>query len=285
MCLENTTIVISKTNCDGIGNVLKGFISALSIHNDVVIECNHEYIYGKYDTILDKKYIYDHHIHQPHLNNKIKLQFYTCRLLVLLSEEDDQENIYNEFQYTNGCGNGELNRYFSFKKLIDWNYDSSKICDKIKSRIINVIKNIEFSPIIMENVNRFIEENNICENTVGVSVRTWKGCHENNINREYSFDVYRNKILGVLDENNFKNKIIFSFDNHNVENEYVNLCQQFGIKYITIKKPCNMNDLQYALYKIIILSKCRVCVANRISTFSELIFWFSECKIRMYPLF
>jgi hypothetical protein len=281
MSLENTTIVIRKTNCDGIGNVLKGFISALSINNDVVIECNKEYMYGNYDTILDSKYIYNNNI----LNNNKKQYFYTCRLLVLLSEENEQENIYNEFQHTNGCGNNELNHYFSFKKLIDWNYDSKIICNTIKTRIINIIQNIQFSPIIIDNVSKYINDNNINKNTLGVSVRTWKGAHENNINREYNFQVYNDKILDVLCENKFIDKIIFSFDNYNVENDYINLCEKNKINYIILKKPDYMNDLQYALYKIMILSNCGSCIANRISTFSELIFWFSYCKINMFPLF
>jgi hypothetical protein len=282
MSLENTTIIIKKTNCDGIGNVLKGFISALSIHNDVVIECNAEYMYGNYDTILDNKYIYNTNVIN---NNKTKQYFYTCRLLVLLSEENEQENIYNEFQDTNGCGNYELNNYFSFKKLIDWNYDPIRICDTIKNRIINIIQNIQFSPIILDNVNKYINDNGINTNTLCVSVRTWKGSHENNINREYNFEVYNNKILDIIHENSFIDKIIFSFDNHSVEQDYINLCEKNKIRYSILKKPDYMNDLQYALYKVMILSKCNLCIANRISTFSELIFWFSFCKIKMSTVF
>jgi hypothetical protein len=44
---------------DGIGNVLKGFITASGISNNVVIECNPTYMYGNYDTILDDRHIFN----------------------------------------------------------------------------------------------------------------------------------------------------------------------------------------------------------------------------------
>jgi hypothetical protein len=100
-------IVIRKSYVDGIGNVFKGFISALGLQDDVVIECNPNYIYGVYDTILDDKFIFKNKGH------KIEY-FYTSRLLVQKCEEDIQENVYNEFQRTDGCQNPNLNHFFSF---------------------------------------------------------------------------------------------------------------------------------------------------------------------------
>ena len=119
------------------------------------------------------------------------------------------------------------------------NYDSTIICNKIKTRIINIIQNIQFSPIIIDNVSKYINDNNINKNTLGVSVRTWKGAHENNINREYNFQVYNDKILDVLCENKFIDKIIFSFDNYNVENDYINLCEKN--KNVSIILICNIS--------------------------------------------
>lgn len=278
---NNTQIVISKTNCDGIGNVFKGFISALGIHSNVVIECNNDYMYGNYDTILDNKFIYSNN----NSDNKIE-RFYTCRLLVLKEEEEFQENILNEFTYTNGCGNSSLNHLFSFCKLIDWNYDSSKICDKVKNRIFNTIDRIIFKNIIIDKVNLISKDFNN-KNILGVSVRTWKSKHEHNIDRLYNFDIYKKEIINTILRNDIK-KVVISFDNDSVKNDYITFLNNYDVEIIILEKNNNLleiNELQFAIIKVLVLSKCNYLIANRISTFSELIFWFSKCKIKVIPLF
>lgn len=273
MISPETQIVISKTHTDGLGNVMKGFISAFSIHPNTVIECNPEYMYGNYDTILNEKHIY----RTPSVIHSES--FYTSRLLVLASEESEQENIYNEFQYTNGCGNPNLNHIFSMTKLIDWNYDASRISSSIKSRIINTIKQIEFSKVVIDHVNEFWNKYGDTD-ALGISVRTWKGKHESSIDRPYTFETYCDAIQLTQAK-----LAIISFDNHSVENEYVDLCKSLNIKCIVLRKPIDLNDLQFILYKMMILSRCSLLIANRISTYSELVFWFSECKIKVNPVF
>ena len=79
--MKNCQLVIKKTNCDGIGNVIKGYITALSISSTSKIENNPDYIYGNYATILHKKHIYE----SDNTENVEKV--YTCRLLILKEEE------------------------------------------------------------------------------------------------------------------------------------------------------------------------------------------------------
>jgi len=54
---------------------------------------------------------------------------------------------------------------------------------------------------------------------------------------------------------------------------------------VILSKENSINDLQFAIIKIILLSKCNYFIANRISSFSELVFWFSKCNIKVFPLF
>ena len=116
-------------------------------------------------------------------------------------------------------------------------------------------------------------------------MRTWKAVHETNINREYSFDIYVNEIMSVLDKDKNVTNILFSIDNHEYEQSYINFFESMNINYHILKKNENMNDLQFAVIKMLLLSKCDYLIANRVSTFTELIFWFSKCKIKVHPLF
>src|SRR4029079_18381184 len=263
-----TQFKISKTSIDGLGNVLKGFISAYSINENSKVECNDSYSLGNYDTILNEK-----HIFKNNLNTE---PFYTCRFLILKNEENDQPLIKNEYSmYLDGCGNRKMDYLFSFKTAIDWGYDATKVSSKIKNRILSTINKIQFNPLIIDRVNQV----NLIHPVLGVSVRTWTAKHETNINRSYNFDTYKNEINSQLDK---VKTIVISLDQANVKNDYVDLLKDYNVIFLEQK---DLNDLQYALFKVLTLARCNVLIANRLSTFSELIYWFSQCQQQVIPLF
>lgn len=262
--------VITKTSCDGIGNVMKGFISALSVNPNTTIECNQEYSLGKYDTVFDSRHIY--------VDGQCE-KFYTCRLLVLREEEDEQENIVNEFQHTSGCGNPTLNHYYSLTKLIDWNYDVSRISTRVKNRILGTIDTLHFQPHILNAVNGYVSQF-LPGKTLGISVRTWKANHERNIDRPYNFHTYANAIRHYLPS---VSTIVLSVDNEDVLSEYLNLLQDKHV--IVLRHNDTNNETQTAFIKMLTLAKCDMFIGNRISTFSELVFWFSRCNIHVTTVF
>jgi hypothetical protein len=264
--------VITKTSCDGIGNIMKGFISALSVNSETKIQCNPEYIYGHYDTVLDEKHIYKEGDFEP---------FYTCRLLVLKSEESNQENIVNEFQYTNGCGNPNLNHHYSLTKLIDWNYDAQRVHPTVRNRILQTIQKINFRPEILYSVNKWTSQFRSSD-TLGISVRTWKAKHEQNIHRSYDANVYKQMILNNIQR---VSTVILSVDTDDILDEYTQFLRQFPVDTIILKKSDSENDIQFAFIKAIVLSKCKYLIGNRISTFTELVYWLSGCRIEVLSLF
>jgi hypothetical protein len=88
-----------------------------------------------------------------------------------------------------------------------------------------------------------------------------------------------------VENNNIKN-VLLSIDNEEYLHEYTELFKNYkNINLFILKKPDHLNDTQFAILKVMILSKCNFLIANRISTFTELIFWFSKCKIKVFPLF
>jgi len=278
--MENIQFIIKDYHVDvlGIGNILKCLISSLSVNPDTVIKCESSYIYGAYDTILDDRFIY-----KPEKPQKKELvKVYTCRLLILRSEEALQDTLPNEEWYMNGLANHRFNSYLSMTKRIDWNYDASKIHETVKQRIFHIIDQIRFKDIVTNHVHTMTQS--FKDNCLGVSVRTWKASHEKNIPRSYAFDTYKKKIMDIVAKHPEINQLVFSFDNHSVVNEYVELCAELNIGYVILDKTEDINAIQYAIIKALALSHCTYFIGNRISTFSELVFWFGKCKPVVYTV-
>jgi hypothetical protein len=287
----NVRFVVRKTACDGIGNVFKCFITGLSANPNTQIECNPDYIFGNYDSVLDRKHIFrEGSLQQEQDGPKMRNEYiYTSRLLVLAEEESHQSHIFSdENQEYNGISNMEYNYLYSPNVLIDYNYDPNRICDKVKQRIISVIQTIQFSMVIIDRVYR-----NVCfmaptGKRLGISVRTWRSFHEHGIVRPYNFETYANKILEVLNEVPDIQTIVLSFDNHSVEKQYLDLVEQFGKRVIVLMRDDGdicINPLQHSVVKMLSLARCEYFICNRISTFSELVFWFGGCKAKVFPLF
>ena len=255
----------------GIGNILKCFISGLSINSDTVIFCHKDYIYGHYDTVLDERFIFTGE------TKKNIQKISTCRLLLLRHEEEYQQNIPSSEWFMNGLSNRCFNHYFSFSKQIDWNYDPTKIHELVRARIFSSIDKIIFKPCITDEVQTFFK--NISHSTLGISIRTWKSHHEGIIDRSYDVDTYMNKITEVLQENKILS-IIISIDNEDYLSPYLELPN-----VIVLHKPSHFNDIQFAVYKMLVLSHTNHFIGNRMSTFTELVFWFSKHNTKVYPVF
>jgi hypothetical protein len=276
----NERFIIKDYRADllGIGNVLKCLISALSINNDTVIQCYDDYIYGSYDTILDDKFIYKGQTDKPLENVR------TARLLLLKSEESLQENIPSEEWYLGGLDNPKYHHYFSLTKAIDWNYNPDTLNPLVKNRIFQNIDKISFKPVIDAIVKK-VQESFQNEITLGLSIRTWNASHENNIKRAYNSETYFSKIEEVLNNHKDINKIVISIDNHQYADKYLEYFKNRNLKCLILNKNERINDIQYALIKALILAKCNYFIGNRISTFSELVFWFSKHKTKVYTVF
>jgi hypothetical protein len=287
----NVRFVVRKTACDGIGNVLKCFITGLSANPNTQIECNPNYIFGNYDTVLDRKHIFQEGSLQDEQNGaKMKNEYiYTSRLLVLAEEESHQSHIFSdENQEYNGTGNMAYNFLYSPNVLIDYNYDPDRICDKVKQRIISVIQAIQFSMLIHDRVYRNTSLMVSGGKRLGISIRTWRSFHEHGIERPYNFETYANKILEVLNEVPDIQTIVLSLDNHSVEKQYLDLVEQFGKRVVVLRRDDGdicINPLQHSVIKMLTLARCEYLICNRISTFSELVFWFGGCKAKVFPLF
>jgi len=272
-----TIFKVHVPNGAGIGNTLKGFISGLTVNPNTKIECNPRYILGNFDTVLDEKYI----LTEIDKQTNVIEHFSSCRWLILKKEEDIQRDLPYEYSNYNAVdlNNPKYTHIFTPKVTIDHYYDRTLIHDDVYFRFMKVIQSLVFKPIIYNEINKY---NIDFEKTLGISVRTWTASHEFNINRKYSFEIYKNAINDVLAKNPSINTIVLSLDNEIVESEYRQLLKNYP--NIIIYRETNVNHLQYVIIKMLLLSKCGYFICNRISTFSELVFWFSECKQKVIPL-
>jgi hypothetical protein len=272
-----TIFKVHVPNGAGIGNTLKGFISGLTVNPNTKIECNPRYILGNFDTVLDEKYI----LTEIDKQTNVIEPFSSCRWLILKKEEDIQRDLPYEYSNYNAVdlNNPKYTHIFTPKVTIDHYYDRTLIHDDVYFRFMKVIQSLVFKPTIYNEINKY---NIDFEKTLGISVRTWTASHEYNINRKYSFEIYKNAINDVLAKNPSINTILISLDNEIVESEYRELLKNYP--NIIIYRETNVNHLQYVIIKMLLLSKCGYFICNRISTFSELVFWFSECKQKVIPL-
>lgn len=262
-------LVLTMPRVDGIGNVVNGLVSGLAIDPETKITCNRDYSLGVYHTVFHPRYIYTGGPATP---------FGTFRLLVLKSEEADQVHTETEFKDIQTCGQSA----FSDQVAIDMNYDPTRLSGAVKTRLCRTFQSLEFLPCIPAWVKAETRHFRP-ETTLGVTVRTWTASHETNIQRPYSAAVYKEAIARELTP--AISHVVLSVDNDAHLDEYLAFLKAFPVTVHVLAHREGQNELQHAFVKALTLSACAVVIGSRMSTFTELVFWFGGCKPRIVPLF
>lgn len=262
-------LALTMPRVDGIGNIVNGLVSGLAIDPDTTITCNPEYSLGVYDTVFAPRHIYKGGSATP---------FGTFRLLVLKTEEAEQVHTETEFHDIQTCGQPA----FSNRVAIDMNYDPSRLSDAVRSRICRTFRSLDFLPCISEWVETEVQQFRP-ESALGVTVRTWTAPHESNIRRPYSAEVYKEAIARELTPD--ITHVVLSVDNPAHTAEYLAFLKAFPVTVHLLAQREGQNELQHAFVKALTLSKCAVVIGSRMSTFTELVYWFGACNPRIVPLF
>lgn len=277
--LDNEMMLLIPTSYgDGIGNLMKGYISALSINKNAKFDLSPlDNKYGLIQSVMSDIHIYDK-VRDSHF---IQEKFNTCRLMVLKEEEGLQSNLVNEFKGNDYGGNSKLIRYFAKNCLIDWFYEPSLVNEVVRNRILGVISQIKFKDDIYERVNQL--KSRIQHPSLAVSVRTWKAAHESNVKREYNPEVYKKAINEVLSSNPEIKTVVLSVDQDSSFLEYQMMFKSHPVLSLRHDETANM--IEGSVISFLVMSSCNFLVCNRISTFSELIYWYSGCKQSVRALF
>jgi hypothetical protein len=273
--LDITKIIINAGQ--GIGNTMKTFISCLSINDNTRIQCA-MCGFGEYFEMLDNRFIMSMHDERQNVK-EFKLNVW--RMYVLKSEEEFQENL-DIGAITEPDSN--FKDIFSNSTFIDGNYDRSLICDQVYNRLVSAIRKIKFLPNVYKELDKYVID---YPNALAISIRTWTGEFDIEVDdRKYSFDIYIDAITDQIKKHQVKT-IVMSIDNEEHASGYLNYFNHFfpGISIVNLGYYNKLSNVQRTLMKVLILSKCNYFVCSRTSTFSELVYWFSECKQIVTPLF
>ena len=265
----------------GLCNVLKSFVTAISIGETNILPRFDLHFDADYREILDDSLI----CHGPHeFGNSV----ISARLLILKSEEAEQSDLINDGKALGdhpNIVNKSLSYLFSTHS-IDWFYDRSLIADSVYNRIQNGISKIKFKNEVLSEVERV--SNNFEHPLLSIQIRTWRhqfdppNCTSirDGVIRDYDFETYKNAIDKFLP----KVKTIFlTSDSDSVLPEYLNYLKNYNV--ITYTRPSHVTQMQYSAATMLIASKCDMLVCSRLSTYAECIWWFGGCKADTIPVF
>jgi len=265
----------------GLCNVIKSFVTALSITETNILPRFDAHFDADYNEILDDSLI----CHGPH---EFGESFVSARFLILKSEESEQPDLINDAKSLGdhpNIANKKLSYLFSTHS-IDWFFDRKLISDTVYNRIQNGISKIKWKNKVLSEVDRISQ--NFEYPLLTIQIRTWTHKFDppyctsirDGVIRDYNFETYKNAIDKFLP----KVKTIFlTSDNDSVLPEYLEYLKDYNV--ITYTKPDDITQMQYSAASMLIASKCDMLVCNRLSTFSECIWWFGGCKAETIPVF
>jgi hypothetical protein len=265
----------------GLCNVLKSFITALSIGETNILPRFDAHFDANYNEILDDSLI----CHGP---REFGESFVSARFLILKSEESEQNDLINDAKVLGdhpNIRNKSLAHLFSTHS-IDWFYDRSLICDKVFNRIMCGIEKIKWNNIILNEVNNISQQFEYPLLTI--QIRTWThkfdppNCTSirDGVIRDYNFETYKNAIESFLP--NVKS-IFLTSDNDSVLHTYLEYLKNY--KVITYTQPPHLTQMQYSTVSMLLGSKCDMLVCCRLSTYAECMWWFGKCKAKVIPVF
>lgn len=265
----------------GLGNYLKTYITMLSIAespSQMKIVTSND-MNNDYHNILDQRHV----VTQDQLPGNAS-KFFNCGLMVL-ADEADQVNVPNEYN-AHQCEfvPGHLRHLFLCKASIDLCHDASWISPRVYDRIMNVIRHeLVLKEEIVDLANAFMSDK---EDMLAISVRTWKARHEHDIRLPYDKHVYFQAIHETIHKFPNIRGAYLSCDNEKETEVYLQFMQEhFPVVHVYVKDRGSLTYLQYAMVKLLILSKCKYFICNRISTYAEMAFWYSGLSQHIVPVF
>lgn len=268
----------------GLCNVLKSFVTAISIGETNILPRFDLHFDADYREILDDSLI----CHGPHeFGNSV----ISARLLILKSEEAEQPDLINDGKALGdhpNIVNKSLSYLFSTHS-IDWFYDRSLIADSVYDRIQNGISKIKFKNEVLSEVKRV--SNNFEYPLLSIQIRTWRhqfdppNCTSirDGVIRDYNFETYKNAIDQFLNSETPPKTIFLTADIDSVLPEYLEYLKDYNV--VTYTKPEHVTQMQYSAASMLIGSKSDMLVCNRLSTFAECMWWFGGCKATTIPVF
>ena len=270
--------VIPEAIPTGIGNVLKGLISILSIHKNSKVKNFEGYVLGNYSRILDNSFVYDELRDSSYSTEKLT----TYRWLILANEENhfDQNSIFGaNVDSMKLPDNPRLLLYWAKQLSIDFEYDASLIPTIVRTRILNAIRRLKFSDLVINLVGRAVDK--MIHPSIGITVRTWTALHERsdniNLSRNFSVSAYISTIVEAVATYRPKSLII-AFDNEIYKADFMKSLKKLPLEVHFFDHAPDIDPLVKAAVELLSLSECNIVVGSRQSSFLEAVYWFGKLK-------
>jgi hypothetical protein len=159
---------------------------------------------------------------------------------------------------------------------LDFKYNNIPIY--IKEEYLQIIKELEIQPIIINNVSNFIG-NNLNTPYLSVHIRTWMtfNSFEDNRSSYERYSHYNKNIFNFITAiNDSPFNLIFIATDNKTEIQHI-LDNIINKKIIFYERNPNLNSLQNDFSELLILSKGSSIIGSYISTFTEMAWWYSGC--------
>jgi len=268
----------------GLCNVLKSFVTAISIGETNILPRFDIHFDADYREILDDSLI-------CHGSHEFGNSVISARFLILKSEETEQPDLINDAKVLGdhpNIVNKSLSYLFSTHS-IDWFYDRNLIADSVYNRIQSGISKIKWRNEVLSEVERVSE--NFEYPLLSIQIRTWThqfdptNCTSirDGVIRDYNFETYKNAIDQFLNSETPPKTIFLTADVDSVLPEYLEYLKDYNV--VTYTKPEHVTQMQYSAASMLLGSKSDMLVCNRLSTFAECMWWFGGCKAATIPVF
>ena len=288
----------------GIGNMLKGFITFLNIHNNTKMDNGDGHILGNYSSILEDENIY-HPFPTAEPVSAQQIEYVTTYKFLTLKETADNvdKKYHKEANISYLVDNPHIVSAFSSTLSVDNIFDRSLLPPTIVRNILSVIRHkIHFKPVITDIVNDISDS--LIHPSLGISVRSWKGMHETTygnsvsetmpseslLSKNFNISIYINLIREVIIKHDIKS-VFVSYDSASVEIAFQSFLTELTYENIQVlsysgnlsgSQSQEVNALQKSAINMLILSNTNVLIGDARSTFVELIYWFGKCRQIVY---
>ncbi len=165
------------------------------------------------------------------------------------------------------------------KSAIDFRY--TNIPKHIKEEYLEIIKKFNIQDKILNNVEKFKKENNLCDEYLGVHIRTWY--NNNNFNdmrtsneRYCYYKTVIQDFINFINNSNLK-KVLICTDNID-EISYILKNIDNHKEIILTKKNIELHNLQNDFSDLLLLAGSKFLIGSLNSTFTELAWWYGGCS-------
>lgn len=267
-------------NRAGIGNRLRGLISAIRLcklldRKLLLYWENNQYLGCNFNDLFENKF---DEIETEHQLNIIKIDDSKVYRDVLEERFDDYTYIILDtwkWIFLPGEIDKDFNKTYASKTGENIDFEFERIPKNLREEILKELNTLKLSKEVIEKVENFESKHNLSE---------YNGMHMRRGDNKFTTDG-REK---VSSDDKFA-KIILKNPNEKFFISSDSVLNSLSIKTLfpervifypqEDKKRSQKESIQEALAAIILLSKTKKLYGSFLSTFTEMVWWFSDCKI------